>query len=83
MAILAFLHEREANLAVAGDDGHRAWVVRDSLGKLETGDAERIRTKLAGIRKRAAAPSTSAASALADRFSGMGLGRPMPEPPLT
>lgn len=75
--------EREAALAVEHDDGHRAWVVRDSLPKLDPTVAQRLRDRLAGIRRRAGAPSTSMASELAARFEGMGLGRPMPEPPIT
>ena len=74
--------EREADLAAERDDGHRAWVVRDSLSKLEPADAARLRERLAGVRRRAGAPATSHASELARRFVGMGLGRPMPEPPL-
>ena len=73
----------EADIAAERDDGHRAWVVRDSLSKLEPTAAERIRRQLAGIRRRAGAPSTSVAAELAARFADMGLGRPMPEPPLT
>ena len=73
----------QAQLAADRDDGHRAWVVRDSLSKLETAAADEIRRGLSGIRRRAGAPSTSDAAELAGRFSGMGLGRPMPEPPLT
>ena len=74
--------EREATTAAARDDGHRAWVVRDSLSKLEPADAVRLRDRLAKVRRRTGAPPTSAASELAGRFAGMGLGRPMPEPPL-
>ena len=74
--------EREAETASARDDGHRAWVVRDSLSKLEPADAARLRDRLAKVRRRAGAPPTSAASELAGQFAGMGLGRPMPEPPL-
>jgi 3-methyladenine DNA glycosylase AlkD len=74
--------EAEARTAKAGDDGHRAWVVRDSLAKLASADAARIRAMLAGIRRRTGAPSTSSAAELATRFEGMGLGRSMPEPPL-
>jgi 3-methyladenine DNA glycosylase AlkD len=74
--------EREAETAARRDDGHRAWVIRDSLSKLAPADAARIRERLAGIRRRAGAPATSAAAELAGRFAGMGLGRPMPEPPL-
>jgi 3-methyladenine DNA glycosylase AlkD len=73
----------EAGRAVAGGDGNRAWVVRDSLAKLDPADAEPLRTQLAGIRRRAGAAPTSLASELASRFAGMGLGRTMPEPPLT
>jgi 3-methyladenine DNA glycosylase AlkD len=75
--------EHEAGIAKERDDGHRAWVVRDSLQKLEPASAGRIRERLAGIRRRAGAPSTSAAAELTRRFGGMGLGGPMPEPPLT
>jgi 3-methyladenine DNA glycosylase AlkD len=75
--------EEESVIARNRDDGHRAWVVRDSLGKLEHDAAARIRERLAGIRRRAGAPSTSAAAELTDRFAAMGLGRSMPEPPLT
>lgn len=75
--------EREASLAAASDDGHRAWVIRDSVSKLAPADAARLKELLAGVRRRAGAPSTSAAAELAQRFAGMHLGRPMPEPPLT
>ena len=75
--------EREASLAAATDDGHRAWVVRDSASKLAPADAARLKALLAGVRRRAGAPSTSTAAELAERFAGMHLGRPMPEPPLT
>jgi 3-methyladenine DNA glycosylase AlkD len=74
--------EHQASLAAEHDDGYRAWVVRDSLSKLPPEVAARLKTDLAGIRRQAGAPSTSEAAALADRFGGMGLGRPMPEPPL-
>lgn len=73
----------QAEIAVREADGHRAWVVRDSLPKLEAGLAERLRERVAGIRRRPGAPSTSEAAALASRFAAMGLGRPMAEPPLT
>jgi 3-methyladenine DNA glycosylase AlkD len=75
--------EREATLAVETDDGHRAWVVRDSTSKLAPTDAARLKGLLKGIRRRAGAPSTSTAAELAQRFAGMQLGRSMPEPPLT
>ncbi len=75
--------DQEANIASQAGDGHRAWVVRDALSKLDPGDAERIRARLTGIRRRPGSPSTSTAAELAGRFSDMGLGRPMPQPPLT
>jgi 3-methyladenine DNA glycosylase AlkD len=75
--------EREAGIAVASNDGHRAWVIRDSLAKLEPGDATGLRETLGRIRRRAGVPATSHASELASRFADMGLGRRMPEPPLT
>ena len=75
--------EHEATLAAATDDGHRAWVIRDSASKLAPADAARLKELLTGIRRRAGAPSTSTAAELAQRFAGMGIGRPMPEPPLT
>ena len=75
--------EREASIASERADGHRAWVVRDSLAKLEPEAAQRIRASLAGIRRRAGAPSTSEAAALAEQFGDMGLGRALPQPPLT
>jgi hypothetical protein len=75
--------EQQANLAAETADGNRAWVVRDSLSKLAPSDAARLKDRLAGIRRRADAPATSEAAALASRFGGMGLGRQMPEPPLT
>jgi 3-methyladenine DNA glycosylase AlkD len=75
--------DEEARIAAETDDGHRAWVVRDSLAKLDAAVAAGIRSRVAGIRRHADAPSTSKASELVGRFSGMGLGGPMPEPPLT
>jgi 3-methyladenine DNA glycosylase AlkD len=75
--------EAEATRATETDDGHRAWVVRDVLPKLDPGVANPIRACLAGIRRHPGAPSTSNAAELASRFAGMGLGRAMPEPPLT
>lgn len=75
--------ERQARIAAREADGHRAWVVRDSLPKLDQADAAGIREVLGTVRRRPNAPSTSEAAALATRFAEMGLGRRMPEPPLT
>jgi len=82
LAATAAALEHEAGFAADRDDGHRAWVVRDSVSKLEPGAAARIREQLAGIRRKAGAPSTSDAAELAERFNDVGLGRPMPQPPL-
>ena len=73
----------EAETAQATADGHRAWVVRDTLHKLPAASAADLRARLDGIRRRPGAPSTSRAAATAAQFAGMGLGRDMPEPPLT
>jgi 3-methyladenine DNA glycosylase AlkD len=75
--------ERQARIANREGDGNRAWVVRDSLAKLDATAAGRIRGELGSIRRRANGPSTSEAAELAERFAEMGLGRRMPEPPLT
>lgn len=77
-AATAFI-EREAARAAEHDDGHRAWVVRDTLQKLPADPAARIRTALAGIRKRPGAPSTSRASATAADFIGLGVDVPPAE----
>jgi 3-methyladenine DNA glycosylase AlkD len=77
----AFL-DAAATTAAERRDGHRAWVIRDALVKLEPADSERIRASLDGIRRRGDAPSTSRAAAIAGRFGQGLLGRPMPEPPL-
>jgi 3-methyladenine DNA glycosylase AlkD len=73
----------QAGVARANGDGNRAWVIRDAVPKLRTEDAARLRGQLDGIRRRAGAAATSEAAALASRFAAMGLGRSMPEPPLT
>jgi 3-methyladenine DNA glycosylase AlkD len=82
-ATTAFL-AAEAETAAATDDGLRAWVIRDALPKVDPADADRIRARLEGLRRHAGARSTSRAAEAAERFGqGVGLGRPMPEPPLT
>ena len=60
----------EATRAAETDDGHRAWVVRDVLPKVDPDVAGPIRMALAGIRRRPGAPSTSSAAELAGRFAG-------------
>ncbi len=72
----------QADIAVATDDGHRAWVIRDTLPKLDPTVAAGLRERLAGIRRRPGAPSTSAAAATAARFGPLPDPRSHPEPPL-
>lgn len=75
--------ESQAERAAQTDDGHRAWVIRDALPKLDEQRAAAIRSRLEGIRRRPGAESTSDAAQAAERFGGGFLGMPMPEPPLT
>jgi 3-methyladenine DNA glycosylase AlkD len=72
----------ETDVAAEGGDGHRAWVIRDALPKLDPDTAADLRERLAGIRKRPGAPSTSAASATAARFGSLPDPTSHPEPPL-
>ena len=73
----------EARTAAETGDGHRAWVIRDASSKLDPDAAAAIREQLIGIRRSATAPATSKAAELAEQFASMGLGRRMPDPPLT
>jgi 3-methyladenine DNA glycosylase AlkD len=59
---------READLAARTDDGHRAWVLRDAVAKIPAADRATVSASLAGVRRRAGAPSTSEAAAEAARF---------------
>jgi len=77
-AVNAFL-DREAATAAATDDGHRAWVVRDTFEKLPAETVARHRATLADVRKRPGAPSTSRASAAAADFLGLGVAVPPAE----
>ncbi len=72
----------ETARAVETADGHRAWVIRDVLPKLDPAAADELRAALAGIRKRPGAPSTSAAAETAARFGGLPDPTTLPEPPL-
>jgi 3-methyladenine DNA glycosylase AlkD len=81
-AVTAFC-ELESERAARDTDGHRAWVIRDALPKLDGDAADRIRARLDGIRRRSGAPSTSMAAKAAARFGGDALGQPLPDPPLT
>jgi 3-methyladenine DNA glycosylase AlkD len=82
-AAVADFADREARVAASTADGHRAWVIRDALAKLPPERAGGIASRLDGLRRRQGVPSTSRASATAHQFETMGIGRPMPEPPLT
>jgi len=74
--------QREADLAATTNDGHRAWVVRDTLAKLDPATADRLRARLEGIRKQPGAPSTSEAALAVLRFGGLPDPATHPEPPL-
>ena len=81
-AVTAFCGEQTGR-ATETDDGHRAWVIRDTLPKLDPAIAAALRATLSGVRRRPGAPSTSRAAETASRFSSLGLGRRLPEPPPT
>lgn len=80
-ATLAAL-EAETERAVRDGDGHRAWVIRDSLSKLDPAAAETLGARLAGIRKRPGAASTSRASETRSRFGRLPDPSVQPDPPL-
>jgi len=75
--------EAEANQAIEAADGHRAWVIRDSLSKLDPSVAARLRERLSGIRKRPGAASTSRAAETSSGFGDLPDPVTHPEPPLT
>ncbi len=77
-AVTAFI-EGEARSAAAAADGHRAWVVRDTLAKLPADRAARLRATLRGVRRRPGAPSTSRAATAAADFLSLGVGVPPAE----
>ena len=66
---IAELLRAETAVAVDGDDGARAWVVRDSLSNLPPHLSDALRERLRGIRRVPNAPSTSIAAAQAASFS--------------
>jgi hypothetical protein len=77
-AVGAFL-AREAATAAHDNDGHRAWVVRDTFEKLPPATADRLRATLGDVRRRPGAPSTSRASAAAANFLSLGVEVPPAE----
>lgn len=60
--------EAQSVLAAATDDGHRAWVIRDALSAQPAAAARPMRARLATVRKRRGAPSTSRATGIAQEF---------------
>jgi 3-methyladenine DNA glycosylase AlkD len=72
----------EAAIAAATYDGHRAWVVRDSLEKLPAPIADELRGALDGVRKRPHAPTTSRAAETAAAFIGLGVDVPPTDRPI-
>jgi 3-methyladenine DNA glycosylase AlkD len=60
----------ETAIAASSQDGHRAWVIRDALIAIDPTTAGALRERLAGIRRRAGMPATSAAAATATAFFG-------------
>jgi 3-methyladenine DNA glycosylase AlkD len=72
----------ETDRAARTADGHRAWVIRDTLTKLDPATADDLRARLVGIRKRSGAPATSAAAEAASRFGRLPDPAHHPEPPL-
>lgn len=77
-AVSAFL-DHEAATAAEQQDGHRAWVIRDTFEKLPTETVARLRATLGDVRRHAGAPSTSRASAAAASFLGLGVEVPPAE----
>jgi len=73
---------QQAEMAAANSDGQRAWVIRDALSKIPPRDAARLRSRLHGLRRSAAAPSTSEAADIGARFGELPDPRSHPEPPL-
>jgi 3-methyladenine DNA glycosylase AlkD len=72
----------ETERAASTADGHRAWVIRDTLPKLDPAIADELRARLAGIRRHAGDPATSAAAETIARFGRLPDPRYHPEPPL-
>jgi 3-methyladenine DNA glycosylase AlkD len=62
----------EAHRAVADEDGHRAWVLRDALTapSLEAPFVKELRDLLATVRRKPGQPATSSAAHIARQFAG-------------
>ena len=74
--------DAETERATETADGYRAWVIRDSLAKLDPASADALRDRLQGLRRRAGAPATSTAARTAARFGTLTDPAHHPEPPL-
>jgi hypothetical protein len=61
----------ETAYAAAHDDGHRAWVIRATLGALPGDVARPLRARLVGVRSRPGAPATSPARRRAAAFGSL------------
>ena len=72
----------ETERAAETADGYRAWVIRDTLVKLDPSTADEFRDRLAGIRRHAGAPPTSPAAETLARFGELPDPARHPEPPL-
>ena len=72
----------QTELAAETNDGHRAWVIRDTLAKLDPATAGELHASLTGIRRRPGAPATSAAAEAVARFGTLPDPAHFPEPPL-
>lgn len=71
----------ETERAAETADGYRAWVIRDTLSRLDPVAADEFRGRLAGIRRRPGAPATSAAAETAARFGELpAIPRAFPDP---
>jgi 3-methyladenine DNA glycosylase AlkD len=79
-AVTAFLRQ-EAAAAAANEDGHRAWVIRDTFEKLPDDLVAELRATLEGIRRKPGAPSTSRAAAAVAAFTALGVDVPPADRP--
>jgi 3-methyladenine DNA glycosylase AlkD len=80
-ATVAFLRA-EARAAAATGDGNRAWVIRDTVGKLPEPDRTQLRAAVEAIRRRPGSASTSRAAETAAAFIGLGVTVPPADRPI-
>ncbi|HVA86017.1 MAG TPA: DNA alkylation repair protein [Candidatus Saccharimonadales bacterium] len=77
--LVAEFCQQETERAVATNDGHRSWVIRDALRALDPQRAGVLRARLDGLRRRPGSPATSQAARVAPRFAGLPHVGPTPE----